>query len=138
MAQFLLSFNSDKTRNAGGQKLLGGVTMSGWIGVDLDGTLAHHDHSDRIHDIGRPIPSMFEKVKLLLRSGIQVKIFTARAAYGRRQIKMIQDWLAENGLPRLEVTNKKDLHLIEIWDDRAVQVVRNAGRFARSNALSAT
>ncbi len=103
--------------------------MSAWIGIDLDGTLAYCDPHDRIDHIGWPIASMVDKVKLLLRSGIEVKIYTARAALGRRQIKMIHDWLQKNGLPRLQVTNKKDFSMLECWDDRAVQVVRNEGRF---------
>jgi len=110
--------------------------MNGWIGVDLDGTLAHYSPNDHICHIGRPIGSMLDKVKLLLSSGIKVKIYTARAAYGRSQVKMIQDWLQQNGLPRLEVTNKKDFHMIECWDDRAIQVVTNEGRFVESNLVS--
>ncbi len=107
--------------------------MNRWIGVDLDGTLAYHNPNDHICHIGRPIQIMLEKVKLLLRSGIEVKIFTARAAFGRSQVRMIQDWLEQNGLPRLDVTNKKDLFMVEVWDDRAVQVVMNEGRFVKSN-----
>ncbi len=103
--------------------------MGGWIGVDLDGTLAYYNPNDRIGHIGRPISSMVDKVKLLLRSGIEVKIYTARAQLGRRQVKMIRTWLQQNGLPRLQVTNKKDFRMIECWDDRAVQVVTNEGRF---------
>jgi hypothetical protein len=30
-------------------------------------------------------------------------------------------------LPDLEVTNVKDLHMIELWDDRCVQVTTNLG-----------
>jgi hypothetical protein len=103
--------------------------MDGWIGIDLDGTLAYHGPKDGIYRIGKPIPKMVDRVKILLRSGIQVKIFTARAGFGDTQIKMIQDWLQNNGLPRLEVTDKKDVRMIETWDDRAIQVVTNEGRF---------
>jgi hypothetical protein len=30
-------------------------------------------------------------------------------------------------LPDLEVTNAKDMDMIELWDDRAVQVIPNTG-----------
>ncbi len=40
----------------------------------------------------------------------------------------IQGHCAKHGLPRLPVQCYKDLHTIEIWDDRAIQVVANTGR----------
>ena len=40
----------------------------------------------------------------------------------------MQDWCEANGLPRLEVTDRKDYSMIELWDDRAVCVERNTGR----------
>ena len=51
----------------------------GWIGVDLDGTLATHD-GKRSQRIGAPIPAMVERVKMWLREGREVRIVTARAA----------------------------------------------------------
>ena len=42
-------------------------------------------------------------------------------------IEPIKQWLAANGFPPLEVTCTKDFHMIEVWDDRAVQVVSNTG-----------
>jgi hypothetical protein len=70
--------------------------MENWIGVDLDGTLAHYDGWDGWNVIGPPIPLMLERVKLWLDQGKDVRIITA--------------------------------HMIEQWDDRAVQVVSNTGR----------
>ena len=65
---------------------------------------------------------------------LDVRIFTARVAGDREGINartskiLIQDWLEkECGLPRLEVTNVKDFHMVELYDDRAVQVVFNTG-----------
>lgn len=40
----------------------------------------------------------------------------------------IQDWTEKHLGARLTVTCVKDLHMIELWDDRAVQVVVNTGR----------
>jgi len=53
----------------------------GWIGVDLDGTLARHDTTTQFPKIGEPIPKMLERVKQMLNEGYRVKIMTARVAY---------------------------------------------------------
>lgn len=106
--------------------------MSGWIGVDLDGTLAYYDSWKGIEHIDDPIPEMLIRVKEWLSRGKTVKIFTARVSVPEptksEVIGYIQDWCQEYGLPRLEVTNVKDFGMIELWDDRAVGVVPNTGR----------
>jgi hypothetical protein len=103
----------------------------GWIGVDLDGTLARYDGWKGIEHVGEMIPNMREHVQQWLRLGQTVKIFTARVACQEpereRVISVIQDWLEANGLPRLEVTNTKDFGMIALYDDRAVRVVFNEG-----------
>ena len=100
---------------------------NGWIGVDLDGTLAEYDGWKGIEHIGRPIPYMLQRVEEWLKQGTTVKIFTARYGEGEEQIRIIQDWLESIGLPRLEVTATKDFNMIECWDDRSVQIVPNTG-----------
>lgn len=52
--------------------------MSGWIGVDLDGTLAMYDGFKGPEHIGDPVPKMLERVKKWLAEGREVRIFTAR------------------------------------------------------------
>lgn len=102
----------------------------GWIGVDLDGTLAHYDRWYGIDYIGKPIKPMVERVKKWIAEGVTVKIFTARVSDTRvapRVCQVIAWWLKDNGLPDLEVTNVKDLGMVQLWDDRAVQVVPNTG-----------
>src|SRR5271157_4122022 len=99
---------------------------SPWIGVDLDGTLARDLGSARGDEIGSPIEPMLQRVKRWLAEGHSVKIFTARAS-SPRQVLAIKEWLASCGLPDLEVTNVKDLNMIELWDDRCVQVTTNLG-----------
>lgn len=99
-----------------------------WIGVDLDGTLARYSGWRGLEHVGKPIPVMLARVKHWLDEGYCVKIFTARAAEGEKGIAPVKKWLKENGLPDLEVTNQKDFAMIELWDDRAVQVVANTGR----------
>ena len=102
----------------------------GWIGVDLDGTLAHYDTWRGLYHIGFIIEEMKTFVQMFLDKGYNVKIFTARVAPPTTPdvVKVIQDWLVENGLPRLEVTCVKDRDMIVLYDDRAVQVVANTGR----------
>ncbi len=99
---------------------------SPWIGVDLDGTLARDLGSARGDEIGSPIEPMLQRVKRWLAEGHSVKIFTARAS-SPRQVAAVKQWLASVGLPELEVTNVKDHRMIELWDDRCVQVTTNQG-----------
>jgi len=99
---------------------------SPWIGVDLDGTLARDLGSTRGDEIGSPIEPMLVRVQKWIAEGRTVKIFTARAS-SPRQVVAIKEWLFSCGLPDLEVTNVKDQRMIELWDDRCVQVTTNLG-----------
>lgn len=105
--------------------------MSGWIGVDLDGTLARYDTWRGIDHIGEPIAPMVERIRDWLAKGFGVKIFTARVSAESEKeavIAAVHAWLEKIGLPPLEVTNVKDFGMIELWDDRAVQVKINTGQ----------
>ena len=99
----------------------------GWIGVDLDGTLAFHDANSPMVRIGAPVPLMVKRVKGMIEKGYRIKIFTARAQ-DSEQILLIRKWLKKNDLPALEITNIKDYNMIKLFDDRAVQVERNTGK----------
>lgn len=106
--------------------------MSGWIGVDLDRTLAYYDAWRGLTHIGRPVPKMLARVQNWVRDGREVKIFTARFSLPdgpekEELVQAIHAWLAEHNLPPLEITNVKDFSCIEIWDDIAVQVQPNTG-----------
>lgn len=98
-----------------------------WIGVDLDGTLAHDTGWKGPEHIGPPIPEMLARVRNWIVEGKRVKIFTARACTPQH-IPPIREWLRAQGLPELEVTCTKDYSLLEMWDDRAVEIVTNTGR----------
>lgn len=101
-----------------------------WIGVDLDGTLAHYEDWSGVYHIGSPIAPMVERVKRWVAKGYCVKIFTARYSEANDKAvvtKVIQDWLEANGMPRLEVTATKDFKMVQLWDDRCVQVQPNTG-----------
>lgn len=114
--------------------------MSAWIAVDFDGTLCEY-HGWNGDDLGKPVPKMLERVKKWLAEGKTVKIFTARVgasgktsdvsvddqAFADHQREIIQAWCIEHvGVP-LEVTATKDFAMMELWDDRAIQVIMNTG-----------
>jgi hypothetical protein len=110
-----------------------GCGMSGWIGVDLDGTLAVNEHHYVPGQIGKPVPLMLERVKAWLRSGEDVRIFTARVAdpeslAAAEERVAIEAWCAEHVGRVLPVTATKDYEMIQCWDDRAVGVEQNTGR----------
>ena len=101
--------------------------MEAWIGVDLDGTLAHYEGWKGRDHIGESIPAMMELVKRWIDEGKKIKIFTARACE-QDHIPPVKAWLKENGLPDLEVTNCKDFGMVALYDDRCVQVITNTGQ----------
>lgn len=110
--------------------------MAPWIGVDLDGTLAIDDGWRGFGHVGEPIPAMVERVKEWLSEGIEVRIFTARYAahytgdeHGDAVdvISPIQAWCELHIGQVLEITNAKDGGMVELWDDRAIQVITNTG-----------
>lgn len=106
-----------------------------WIGVDLDGTLARHERWVGELYIGDPIPAMVERVKEWLSRGWTVKILTARVCSnpGLRKEPItlvrgaIMEWTKKHIGAVLEVTCEKDYAMVELWDDRAVQVIPNTG-----------
>lgn len=120
-----------------------------WIGVDFDGTLAeYHGWKDELH-VGKPIAPMVERVKRWLAEGREVRIFTARVwpiveviypddvlfwdaenADGKKAaaaVQVIRDWCEAHLGQALPITCVKDYDMIELWDDRCVQVRRNTG-----------
>jgi hypothetical protein len=107
--------------------------QSGWIGVDLDATLAVYSGMNDITDIGSPVPLMVDRVKGWLERGREVRIMTARVSsvVGRndadRARRAIEAWCLEALGRVLPITSEKDFHMIELWDDRAVQVFPNTG-----------
>jgi hypothetical protein len=105
------------------------MSLHGWIGVDLDGTLAEYDGWKGPDHIGVPVPEMLDRVKGWLDLGLDVRIFTARVSDGELATRhRIEDWCRAHVGRRLPVTNVKDYGLVELWDDRAVTVEANTGR----------
>ena len=103
--------------------------MNGWIGVDYDGTL--------VDELGQPVSKMVRRIRRWLAAGEEVRIVTARASsanrIGRSTAEMIEPVermcliLFGRILP---ITCEKDFNMVELWDDRAVQVIPNTGERA--------
>ena len=108
----------------------------GWVGTDLDGTLAEYTEYKGWQHIGKPIPGVLNFIKKLRAAGIPVKIFTARCSSESRDVdgltfeqveKVIQDWTEEHLGERLPVTAEKGCSMICFLDDSAVQIDKNKG-----------
>lgn len=109
----------------------------GWIGVDLDGTLAHYDGWKGPFHIGAPVEPMLARVRVWLAHGQEVRIFTARVysppddETRRKEAEeargAIMAWCLEHLGQIIPVTNIKDFGMIALWDDRAISVVPNQG-----------
>lgn len=124
------------------------TSATGWIGVDLDGTLATYDKWVGPHHIGEPIKAMVDRVKQWLKEGREVRIFTARVyplnridpndilcmRYNPREQEanaaahVIRDFCAKHLGKVLTITCVKDQHCDVVYDDRARQVEKNTGR----------
>lgn len=119
--------------------------MGKWIGIDLDGTLAEYRGFKGPLEIGKPIPRMLDRVREMLYTGVEIKIFTARIdpiglekyrfttgdrfATVEHVTKAIEVWCEHYIGRKLPITDRKDLDTIEIWDDHCVQVKTNTGEF---------
>ncbi len=110
---------------------------NGWIGVDLDGTLAEYHYGDLYRNgntyIGPPVPLMLARVVQWLSEGVEVRIFTARVSEEhpgdlKKIREAIEAWCVEHIGVKLPITNVKDYSMIQLWDDRSVQVEPNKGR----------
>jgi hypothetical protein len=121
------------------------IQHQGWIGVDLDGTLAFYNGWKGPEHIGEPIPLMLDRVKRWLTEGRDVRIFTARVDGGTVALSMgdpagehvrdvtrvksyIEQWCQKHLGQALPITCQKDYGMIELWDDRCIQVIPNTGR----------
>ena len=113
------------------------MISTGWVGVDLDGTLAEYHYGD-LHQfgmlyVGPPIMPMVTRVKTWIELGETVKIFTARVAHPNEEdraniLTAIEQWCLAHIGQILEITNMKDYQMRVLYDDRAVQVEANTGR----------
>jgi phosphoserine phosphatase len=106
-----------------------------WIGVDLDGTLTEDTGWRGPSHFGRLIIPMFDRVIRWLALGRKIKIMTARANpseldYSEKML-YLKAWIKETfgeDASLIDITCSKDLNMVELWDDRCVQVEKNTGR----------
>lgn len=124
----------------------------GWIGVDFDGTLANYGTWVSADHCGDPIVPMVERVKRWLAAGWEVRVFTARiyplmhaepddqlaVSYAQpvgrdrvqeaiKAVEAIRSWCRQHIGHVLTITCVKDYAMVELWDDRCVQVRPNTG-----------
>ncbi len=104
------------------------------IALDLDGTLAEYNGWVNLDTIGSPIRPIWDLFKGWLDdTNVVVSIYTARAGTPGAE-EAIRSWLVDNGIDKvtsecIEITNVKEKHFTEFWDDRAIAVKRNCGEF---------
>jgi hypothetical protein len=84
---------------------------------------------------------MLVRVKRWLDEGKDVRIMTARVD-GLAEApdpdvprRAIEAWCLEHLGQVLPVTNRKDMHMIELWDDRAVSIIPNTGQIGTAYLL---
>jgi hypothetical protein len=108
--------------------------MRGWIGVDLDGTLARLAKAQNGEEIGVPIHPMVQLVKVWLACGEDIPIFTARVNPKRGRViairarRAIQAWCKRHLGHVLPITHEKNWDMTLLFDDIARQVERDTGR----------
>ena len=94
----------------------------GWVGFDLDGTLALYDGFKGDDHIGDPIEPMVRKARQYIQEGRDVRLFTARKPH-----PAIRRWMYQHLGTILPITNVKDHQMQALYDDRAVGIRRNEG-----------
>lgn len=108
------------------------MSESGWIGFDLDGTIAEYDKFMGPEHVGAPIPATIAILKEHLAAGRTVKIFTARVSCPDREQwavrRAIANWCVEHIGQVLEITCEKDYSMWCLYDDRCIAVEKNTGR----------
>lgn len=114
-----------------------------WIGCDLDGTCAKYAEIVPIDVIGEPLWPMIERMRVWVQHNIDVRMMTARMPLPGQTMKclvtgrhwsyaemnvVIGNWSERLVGKRLIGTCIKDFYMVELWDDRAIQMVPNTGR----------
>ena len=102
---------------------------------DLDGTIAEYNGWDKAdgHRIGNPIPAIIKVIKDLRAKGERCVIFSARATVPEAR-SYIEAYCLEHIGEILPMQNTKTLDIVQIWDDRAISVQHNTGKWLDANA----
>lgn len=110
-----------------------------WWGFDVDKTIAVDHGGTRGGVIGEPIKPLIRRMKYYLRTGRKVAIVTARVHPSEpdaaEQYATVRSFLKRNFTPAegdaIDIRSDKDRHMIELFDDRAAQVIPNKGILVR-------
>lgn len=103
-----------------------------WYGFDLDRTLAEYPPKNG-ESIGKPISNIVRVLKQYIREGRDCRILTARVGPDKSTFEInafkydLDRWLRQHIGTTLLATCEKDHFVMEMWDDKAVQVVPNTG-----------
>jgi hypothetical protein len=103
----------------------------GWIGFDLDGTLAVYDGWRGVEHVGAPVPAMVTIARDFLAAGVPIRIVTARVSVPEQADAAraaIEAWCLEHLGAVVPVTCVKDMSMLLLFDDRAVAVEFNTGQ----------
>ena len=106
----------------------------GWIGIELDGTLAYSDVYSPVamSEIGAPVTDMVAHVKDLLSQDVDVRIFTSRGSEMDKLQRAMSDeqiytWCLTHLGVTLPVTNVMDHMCLHITGARFFRNIRNSG-----------
>lgn len=121
--------------------------VKGWIGLDLDATIAEYTTWQGVEHIGEPVLPMLERIAKWLEEGQPLKIVTARVYCGESGEAPIGDYYRDAQIARLAiekwcmkylgvvlpVTCCKNFSMIALYDDRCFRVEPNTGRVFGEN-----
>jgi hypothetical protein len=112
------------------------MSNKAWWGFDIDKTtFVDEGGGTRGGMIGAPIMPMIRRIKHFLRTGRKVNIVTARVHWSEpdhvAQMNTVRQALnavfGKNLANRIDIRSDKDRHMIDLYDDRAKQVIPNKG-----------
>lgn len=106
-----------------------------WWGFDIDKTAFTDEGGTRGGVIGEPIMPIIRRIKWFLRVGRKVSIVTARVHPSEsdrdEQIMTVRGALVkalgQDRANMIDIRSDKDRHMIDLYDDRAKQVIPNKG-----------
>lgn len=92
------------------------MACNGWVGIDMDGTLVTYDKVFEPTQFGEPIMEMVERVRRWLAEGLEVRIFTARAARTKLNDKEIEGQISFSAAYGEPLTREQAIERIKYWN----------------------
>ena len=109
------------------------ITSTGWIGVDLDGTLSKYEGNLAPTEIGKPIQVTVDRVRGWIKNKQEVKIFTARIAETRVTPTTIERQLRHAADYGEVLSVDAATMLIEMWNSQRSAIRRAINRWCQRN-----